>query len=126
MNQVEDKYRVDTHRIYVTGFSMGAHGKFAWAAKEPSRIAAVVMIAGGAPSGTACQMKSVPAWLIHNRNDPLVPTSESERTASELSACGAEVKLSINEDPPYLGTHDAWSTAYTNPAVYSWLLTHTK
>jgi predicted peptidase len=126
LNEVEDKYRVDEHRIYVTGFSMGAHGAFTWMAAEPSRIAAAVAIAGGTSAGDACKSKAVPVWLIHNRNDPVVPTSESERTFNELSLCSAEVRLTVNEDPPYLGTHDAWSAAYTNPAVYSWLLTHTK
>lgn len=127
LDEVEGKYRINTHRVYVTGFSMGAHGTFDWAAEEPNRIAAALMIAGAGPSGGGCKIKTVPAYFIHNRNDPVVPTSETERTVAELRACNAfEVQMVINEEPGFINTHDAWTSAYRNPALYAWLLGHTK
>ena len=121
LEEVQDRYRTDPDRIYVTGFSMGAHGAFAWAAEEPNRIAAAIMIAGAGPSGQGCRIKAVPSWFIHNRLDPVVPTSETERTVAELQACGAQPIVTINEDPPFRGAHDAWTTGYQNPALWKWL-----
>lgn len=126
LDEIKDKYRVDTKRVYVTGFSMGAHGAFEWAADSPSKIAAAVMIAGAGPAQAGCEIKDVPAWFIHNRNDPVVPTSETERTVAELKNCGAQPMVTINEEPGFIGTHDAWTSAYANSQLYSWLLQHTK
>lgn len=125
LDDVRDKYRADRLRVYVTGFSMGAHGAFDWAADDPTRIAAAVMIAGAGRTGSGCRIKTVPSWFIHNRGDPIVPTSETEQTVSELQACNAtEVVVTINEDPPYLNTHNAWTAAYATPPLYDWLLLH--
>ena len=122
LDEVLDKYRTDEDRVYVTGFSMGAHGTFDWAAESSGRIAAAIMIAGAGPSGAGCRIRAVPAWFIHNRNDPVVPTSETERTVAELTACSATPRVTINENPPLVGKHDAWTTAYVDPQLYTWLL----
>ncbi len=124
LDEVLDKYRVDQQRVYVTGYSMGAHGTFAWSAADPERIAAAVMVAGAAPAGQGCRIKDVPSWFIHNRNDPVVPTSETERTVDELESCGADVRVTINEGPPLKDTHNAWLQAYNTPEIYSWMLSH--
>lgn len=124
--EVVDKYRVDEGRVYATGYSMGAHGVFDWAADSPQRIAAAVMVAGAGRPGQGCDIKDVPSWFIHNRNDPVVPTSETERTVAELQACGAAVRVTINEFPPYRDTHNAWVPAFYSPQIYAWLLTHAR
>lgn len=126
LEEIRDKYRVDDRRVYVTGFSMGAHGAFDWAAAEPALIAAAVLIAGAGRPGQGCKIKDVPVWFIHNRGDPIVPTAETERTVQELQACGVTARVTINENPPLRDTHNAWGTAYQNAELYTWLLAHTK
>ncbi len=80
LTEVQNKYRTDTHRVYVTGFSMGAHGSFDWAADEPARIAAAVMIAGAGRGGDGCE-------LIKNWGHSIVsPYVESIRFCSFFSA----------------------------------------
>lgn len=124
LDEVLEQYRADDRRVYVTGFSMGAHGSFFWAADEPDRIAAAVMVAGATHAGQGCRIKNTPTWFIHNRNDPTVPTSETEQTVKELQACNADVRVTINEFPPLANTHNAWLQAYHTPDIYSWMLSH--
>lgn len=126
LDEVLGKYRTDRRRVYVTGFSMGAHGTFDWAAAAPSRIAAAIMIAGAGPTGGGCAIKDVPAWFIHNLNDPIVPTSETQRTVAELQGCGVSPLVQINDEPGAVGTHDAWTAFYAAGNTYSWLLTHSR
>jgi predicted peptidase len=126
LEEVQKKYRTDVNRVYVTGYSMGAHGAFDWTAANPSRIAAAVMIAGAGRTGEGCKIQSVASYFIHNRNDPVVPTSETERTVAELQACGANPRVRINEEPGFVGLHNAWSSAYRERDLYAWMLSKSK
>lgn len=123
--EVRAKYRIDPARIYLTGISMGAFGAWKLAAAHPDTFAGVVMIAGGGDPTRACGLKQVPVWLIHNRNDEVVPARGSKLLADALGACGGTVRLTMNDKPAGSGwTHDAWSGVYTSAALYDWFLSH--
>ena len=124
VDDVLAKYRVDTQRVYVTGMSAGAYAGWRLAASRPGDFAAIVLTAGGGIDDFACGLKNVPTWLIHNQNDPVVPTSESIELYDAIVACGGLAKLSVNPPPPGLHPHNAWTPAYSNRAFYDWLLRH--
>lgn len=128
LKEVEDRYRVDRKRVYVTGLSMGAFGGWSLAAAFPRRFAALALVAGGGDPAEACTLKNVPVWLFHNRADPVVPAARSEELAAALKACGApQVRVDVFETvEPGLWAHNAWKAAYMGPALYEWLLQHTR
>lgn len=121
--ELEQRFRIDPARIYVTGLSMGAFGAWKLAAAHPEKFAAVVLIAGGGEPAQACRLAQVPLWLIHNGDDEVVPVRRSQELAAALQRCGAPVRLTIH---PALArgqwSHDAWSAAYHDAALYDWLL----
>lgn len=117
------RYRTDPQRVYLTGLSMGSRGAWDFAQSSPGRFAAMALIAGGSGTGSACALKDLPIWLFHNRDDSVVPFSESVDTANALRSCGATPKLTIYDSlPPYLWDHNAWQAAWTTPQLYEWFL----
>ncbi len=117
-------YRVDPHRIYLTGLSMGGYGSWSLALRFPDRFAAVVPICGGlwgSPPQAVQRLKDVPIWVFHGAKDPVVPLAESKRLVEALQQVDGKVRFTIYPD----AEHDAWTRTYANPALYEWLLEHT-
>ncbi|HEY3171510.1 MAG TPA: PHB depolymerase family esterase [Thermoanaerobaculia bacterium] len=118
LDDVASRYRVDRARVYVTGLSSGASAALELAIQHPDRISAVAPVAFTAIPTDLCRMKDVPAWVFHNAADERVSVDRAKKLATELRACGGEVKLTIF---PAEG-HDAWTEAYRTHELYEWLL----
>ena len=118
LDELETTLWVDRDRIYLTGISMGAFGAWDLATATPDRFAALLVISGGGNPVEVCQLKDVPVWIVHGRQDDVIPVSWSEALARRLELCGGNVKLTIHPD----AGHDAWSRTYEDPAVIEWLL----
>ena len=119
---------LDTKRLYVTGHSMGGGG--ALLAASTRKFAACVPVA---PSGSArpAELKKIPIWAFHGKNDVIVPSSISERLIQKLRQLGAnesEAKLTLYDAAPppkgwpdYDG-HGSPVPAYATPELWRWLL----
>jgi predicted peptidase len=129
LDEVEQTYRVDSSRVYLTGLSMGGYGTWSLGVKYPERFAAIVPICGGGDlisvllggGEKAAALKTLGVWAFHGGKDPVVPTSESQRMVDRLKAAGVQdIKLTIYPD----AGHDSWTETYKNPELYDWLLKH--
>ena len=128
LDEVEKAVRIDTHREYVTGLSMGGYGAWALAARFPERFAAIAPICGGGEridtilgGRKAEAMKTIGIWAFHGAKDSVVPLEESQRMVSAYEKLGnADVKLTVYPE----ANHDSWTQAYNEPEFYSWLLAH--
>lgn len=118
LDRLVKELRVDSDRVYLTGLSMGGFGAWELATAYPQRFAAVVSISGGGNPVPACRLRDVPVWLIHGRQDDVIPVEESEVLARRLRACGGRVRLTVYPD---VG-HDAWTRTYSDPGFLRWLL----
>ena len=67
-------------------------------------------------------MINVPVWAFHGGKDETVYTEESIRMVDALNRAGGSAKLTVYPE----NGHDAWTNTYSNPEVFSWLLSHTK
>jgi len=127
---VEEKFAVDTNRVYLTGLSMGGYGTWSLALAHPEKFAAIAPICGGGQvidiilasyGKPANPLKNISVWAFHGAKDPVVPLEESERMIAALKKIGAkDVKLTVYPE----AEHDSWTEAYNNPELYEWLLTH--
>ncbi|MCF7708163.1 MAG: prolyl oligopeptidase family serine peptidase [Verrucomicrobia bacterium] len=129
LDEIEQTYRVDKERVYLTGLSMGGFGAWELGLRYPWRFAAMAPICGGGSpfpihgfgEGKARAVRSLPVWAFHGKKDNVVPLSESQRMVDALKEFGCkEVKLTVY---PEAG-HDAWTQTYDNPALYDWFLEH--
>jgi predicted peptidase len=132
LNEVEAKYSVDRHRVYLTGLSMGGFGTWSLGLHHPERFAAIAPLCGGGdlitPFVSAMDQKealaSLPIWAFHGAKDPVVPLAESQRMVDALkNRFGVrDVKLTVYPD----AQHDCWTQTYANPDLYAWFLLHAR
>lgn len=122
LDEVQANHRIDEDRVYCTGLSMGGYGTWRLASENPGRFAAVIPICGGGRWFTVGAMKNVPAWVFHGAKDPVVPLAESEKMVNALRKAGGTVEFTVYPE----AQHDSWTATYDNPAVYAWLLNHTR
>lgn len=122
LDEIENTYKVDKTRIYVTGLSIGGTGTWDLAFAQPNRFAAIAPICGrtGSLYLNACQMKNLPIWVFHGAKDDIIPVSESERMVKALKECGSNVRFTVYPE----ANHNAWSETYNNEELYPWLLKH--
>lgn len=112
------QYNIDPSRVYLTGLSMGGYGAWDWAMKFPEKFAAAVPISGAGTASRACVLKDMPIWAFHNANDYTVGVAGSRNMVNALKACGSKV---VKYTENLTGGHDAWTKAYNDPALYTWL-----
>lgn len=130
LDDVSAKHRVDSSRVYLTGFSMGGFGTWSLGLRHPHRFAAIAPICGGGDfielgAGLPAKrpaLQSLPIWAFHGRNDTQVPLSESERMIDAVKKVSGNngVRLTVYPD----AGHDAWTETYDNPELYRWFLQH--
>ncbi len=126
LDHVLSLYRVDAHRVYLTGLSMGGRGVWQLAARQPHRFAAIAPICGRRPvwmfaPEEVCVLKELPVWVFHGARDDVIPPIESEFMVNALRACGRDVRYTLYPD----ADHDSWTRTYSNPDLYAWFLAHT-
>jgi len=122
LDKIEEDYRVDTSRVYITGLSMGGEGTWKLAFAEPHRFAAIAPVCGRTDSYylDAGILKNMPTWVFHGAKDDVVPITESERLVNALKEAGSTVKFTIYPE----ANHNAWTETYNNEELYKWLLAH--
>jgi len=118
LDEVEEKYRVDKNKIYLTGLSMGGFGTWNLAMEQPHRFAAIVPICGRGNPLLAHRIKHLPIWVFHGAKDKIVPLSNSRDMVRSLRQHGAKPKFTVYPD----AAHDSWTRTYENPRLYQWLL----
>ena len=136
LRQTLAEYRTDPDRIYVTGLSMGGHGVWYVAYRNPDLFAAAVPVCGwvsgaldrgfdavvAADSGAALpalarRLRRLPIWIFHGEVDAVVPVAASREPAAALRAVGSEVRYT-----ELLGlNHNSWDAAYASPEFVGWL-----
>jgi predicted peptidase len=120
LDEIENKYRVDTDRVYLTGLSMGGFGTWTLAEKYPNRFAAIAPICGGSEQYAAYRLKNVPVWAFHGAKDPSVPLIRSQEMVDAVKKAGGDAKLTVYPE----ARHDSWTETYNNPELYQWFLSH--
>jgi len=129
LDEVEEKYKVDKGRVYLTGLSMGGYGTWSLGLSHPERFAAIAPICGGgdpivlllADSKKLAVIKPLGVWAFHGAKDPVVPLVESQRMVDALRKAGCkDVDLTTYPE----AQHDSWTETYNNPKLYDWFLAH--
>ena len=118
LDEIEESYRVDKNRIYVTGLSMGGNGTWSLALAQPDRFAAIAPVCGWSVPSVACKIKNIPIWVFHGAKDNVVPISSSEVIVEKLKSCGSDVNFTVYPE----ANHDSWTETYNNEELYKWFM----
>lgn len=120
--QLQQKYSIDSQRLYITGLSMGGYGTWDALQRYPGRFAAAIPICGGGDPKHVEKFKQTPLWAFHGDQDTAVKPERSRQMIAALRAAGGMPKYT-----EYAGVgHDSWTATYKNPEVLAWLFAQVK
>ena len=86
-------YAVDRRRILVTGFSMGGRGTWFMSARHSDFFTAAIPIAGSSGDEPLERLGRIPTYVIHSRNDQVVPFGPDQQTSLQLEKLGRAVRF---------------------------------
>ena len=137
LRQTMSEFRSDPDRVYLTGLSMGGHGTWYIAYRNPNLFAAVAPICGWVPDmgqfrgsvavvpadsgpplpALARQLRNVPIWIFHGEMDNVVNVAGSRDPAAALKDAGSKARYT-----EYLGMgHNTWDATYGSKEFLDWL-----
>ena len=93
LHDVMEKYTIDPDRILVTGFSMGGFGTWYMASRHPDLFTAAIPMAARSAGNEAEQVGDMPVFIIHARDDEVVPFAPAEQLARDMKDRGQTVSF---------------------------------
>ena len=131
-------YRVDTTRIYLTGFSLGGLMTSEFGSAFPRSVAAMLPMAGETTTDLVNKAKQIArnnlaVWVFHNNGDEVYDVNGARNFVAtiNLQTPGIPAKLTVFP-PEGAGNHDAWTRA-CNPTykenglnIYEWMLQYAR
>jgi predicted peptidase len=93
IDQVRKDHPIDPRRILVTGFSMGGRGTWFMASRHGDLFTAAIPMAASIGDEPVDGLGTIPTYIIHSRDDQVVPFAPAERNARELERLGRSVKF---------------------------------
>jgi predicted peptidase len=117
MFALDQEFRLDKSRIYVTGLSMGCYGTWDLAQRFSGKIAAAAPICGGGDEKMAAKMAKLPIWAFHGDKDVVVKPARSRNMIEAIKKAGGNPKYTEYEGV----AHNSWAKAYSDPELMKWL-----
>jgi predicted esterase len=118
LTEVQNRYPVDTDRVYLTGLSMGGFGTWALAGEHPDWFAAAAPVCGGGELADAHVLANLPIWVFHGAKDDVVSPERSREMVRALREQRGRVRFTLYPD----AKHDSWTQTYEDDALYAWFL----
>jgi pimeloyl-ACP methyl ester carboxylesterase len=140
---ISNNYHIDTDRIYLTGYNMGAASALVMAANRPDRYAALAPVATNAwpAAGAACSISgaNIPLWALHGSiaNSGTASSAASQAWVTQANtqcspAPAVPARLTVFDNTDNATT---WGRAYlpnnsipqlTPRNLYQWFLQYRK
>ena len=129
-------FRVDTTRIYLSGLSVGGVETTNVAASMPTKLAAIVPLAGvfldysSTNKTRNMAAAALPVWAFHSENDGSINVSWARGFISNLNSFTPQVRGRLTVWPD--GGHDAWTRALepsykeNGMNIYEWMLQYSR
>jgi len=114
------RYPIDRKRVYLTGFSMGGHGAWYYAANQQGVFAAVSPLSGWFNPDQAELLKDIPIWAFHGDADDIVPYERTHEMVEALKDINPQIRLTT---VPSEG-HRIMHHAYDQDEWVEWILSH--
>ena len=108
---------IDSERVYIVGFSMGAFAVWDAITREPDTFAAAIPVCGGGDPRTVTRIASLPVWAWHDTNDSVIKVARSREMIAAMQLAGGAPRFSQTTG---FG-HASWIPAFQNPELLPWL-----
>lgn len=101
INYIIKNYNIDTNRIYMTGYSLGAFGCYDYISKFGSAAyaAAIVPIAGSGNKNSGNKYTTIPVWAFHGDSDKIVLKEGSIDMVNAINASNPNTRAKLTLYP---------------------------
>jgi predicted peptidase len=93
LDSVLHDYSIDRRRVLVTGFSLGGRGTWFLASRHPDLFTAAIPMAGSTGDDPIDMLATIPTYVIHGREDQVMPFAPTERMARDLEKLGRPIRF---------------------------------
>lgn len=120
---IQEKYKVDNHKLYLTGYSLGGYGTWNYGILNPDLFAAIIPISGGVMAlQKSIALRNIPIWTAHGNLDTAVDISETMRVVNYLKDYNNKIEFKVYEN----AGHEICTKAYEEEDLYKWMLRQSK
>ncbi|HCA09311.1 prolyl oligopeptidase family serine peptidase [Chryseobacterium sp.] len=125
IKEIQEKYKIDASRIYLTGLSLGGWGTLKLAMEHPEMFAAVVPVC--APTDLIMysninQYKELNMKIFHGGMDDIVLPENALNFYQRLHPVNPSAELVIFPND----NHNSWDSTYSDPKLYEWMFSKKK
>lgn len=106
MKRVMAEFNVDPQRVLVTGFSMGGRGAWFMSARHTDLFTAAIVMAGSMGGQPLDTLGAIPTYVIHSRDDEVVPFGPAERGVRDLERQGRTVRFQALDGPGHFDMNE--------------------
>lgn len=118
LKNIQDRYGIDSTRIYLTGQSMGGIGTWYLSLMSPNKFAAIAPVCGVSLPSEVSLIADMPVWAFHGADDTTIPPEGSRQMIDALRDAGNNnVKYT---EYPNVG-HESWYKAYKEADLIDWM-----
>ncbi|HDL19020.1 MAG TPA: hypothetical protein ENH29_08195 [Bacteroidetes bacterium] len=121
LDSLKKEYNIDTTKIIITGYSLGAVGTWYYAGKYPNIFSVAVPVSGKPQDFMISMLTDVPIYVIHSRIDEVFPFEDVVKVVEQLEAKRYPVELRIVENVSHYNTE-----AFVRPleGAITWIRNH--
>lgn len=114
----ENRFSVDTDRVYIAGQSMGGYGTWDMIMRNPDMFAAAIPQCAAGDVTQAESLKTMAVWAHHGEIDDTVPLSGSREMVAALKEAGS-TNVRYTQYPSI--SHEVQIETFKEPDLLSWL-----
>jgi predicted peptidase len=122
INQLLCSSPIDSGKIYVAGFSMGATGCWDILTRHPDLFAGAIISSGVSDTLKAYKLANLPIWAFSGENDNLAPAQLNKTMVEAINRNGGNAKFTLLRGEG----HDIGYKSFTFAGVKEWLLSQKK
>jgi predicted peptidase len=122
LDMLQQQYQgIDSHRLYITGLSMGGYGTWEAIERWPNYFAAAAPLSGAGDPSKAYLLVNQPIWAFHGAKDTVVPVSGSRDMIAAIRQAGGYPLYTEYLD----AGHGLWGPGQVydpaaDPAFFAW------
>ena len=122
VDDICERYPVDTNRILATGISLGGYGVWDMVCRYPGFFAAAIPVCAAGDPLRAEEASKTPLWIFHGENDGNVPNKLDRAMVSRLWELDAPVRYMEYPD----SGHGIWGRVYSDDSVMKWFFSRVR
>ena len=104
IGHLSDTLPIDPTRVVLTGYSLGGIGTWEIAARHPELFSAAIIMAGRPRPEMANVNWKLPLYVIHSRNDEVMPIGETENIVNRIRQRGGNIVFDVLENTAHSET----------------------